>query len=188
MDLTIPVILATARENRNSEPVAEFVVDYLRQSSDVSVELVDVRDYLFGQTYESWNEHEDVPEIADWKDTAEDADGFIIVTPEYNHGYPGELKILLDSALEEYFDKPVGLVGVSAGGFGGARVVDHIKPVLTELGMSIMGNAAYVSNVGDKLDESGTITPDAREGLEGQIDDVVKELTRYGQNLKEMRS
>jgi len=187
MDLNIPIILGTARENRSSEPVAEFVVDYLKQSTDVSVELVDVRDYLFGQTYEAWNEHDDVPKIADWKEIAEDADGFIIVTPEYNHGYPGELKILLDAAFEEYFDKPVGLVGVSAGGFGGTRVVEHIKPVLNELGMTVAGNAAYISNIGDKLDDANKITSDAREGLENQIDEVVQELTRYGHSLQDMR-
>lgn len=185
MDLSVPVILGTARDGRSSEAVAEFVADYLPTTADIDSELIDVRDYTLGQTYEAWNEHEDIPEIADWKETAEEADGFVIVTPEYNHGYPGELKIFLDSAFEEYFDKPVGLVGVSAGGFGGARVVEHIKPVLIELGMTVMGNAVYASHAGDMF--GGGIEKQDREKLEEQVDGLAEELTRYGHALKQMR-
>jgi NAD(P)H-dependent FMN reductase len=185
MDLSVPVILGTARDGRNSEAVAEFVADYLPTTGGIDSELIDVRDYQLGQTYEAWNEHEEVPEIADWKEVAEEADGFVIVTPEYNHGYPGELKILLDSAFEEYFDKPVSLVGVSAGGFGGARVVEHIKPVLIELGMKVMGNAVYASHAGDMFE--GGLDPQDREKLEGQVDSMAEEFIGYGQALKQMR-
>ncbi len=182
----MPVILGTARSGRESESAAEFVTDYLSTVSALDPELIDVRNHRLGQTYEAWNEHEDVPSIADWKETAEDADGFIIVTPEYNHGYPGELKIFLDSAFEEYFDKPVGLVGVSAGGFGGARVVEHIKPVLIELGMTVMGNSVYVSKVADAF-ENG-LEPEKRKQLESQLDDLAEEFTRYAKNLKQLRT
>jgi len=188
MDLTVPVILGTAREGRKSEEVAEFVVDYLRQSvENTSPELIDVRDYTFGQTYEAWNDHPDVPGINDWKEIADNADGYIIVTPEYNHGYPGELKILLDAAFAEYFDKPVGLVGVSAGGFGGARVVELIKPTLIELGMTVMGNATYVSHVGDAFADDGSVAEDKRDKIQGQLDDMTEELVRYGQKLNQLR-
>lgn len=186
MDLSVPVILGTARSGRESEAVAQFVADYASTNEGVTTELIDVRDYLLGQTYEAWNEHEEEPKISEWKQTAENADGFIVVTPEYNHGYPGELKILLDSAFEEYFDKPVGLVGVSAGGFGGSRVVDHIKPVLVEFGMHILGNSVYVSNVSDAFADGPQ--PEEREQLEDQIDDMAEELTRFGQTLKQMRT
>lgn len=186
MDLSVPVILGTAREGRASEAVAELVDDYLPVANNaIETELIDVRDYQLGQTYEAWNDHPDVPEIADWKETAEQADGFVIVTPEYNHGYPGELKIFLDCAFSEYFDKPVGLVGVSAGGFGGTRVVDHIKPVLIELGMTVMGNAVYVSHAQDVFADG--VDNDKRGQLEDQVDDLAEELTRYGNSLKQMR-
>lgn len=186
MDLSVPVILGTARSGRKSESAAEFVADYLPTTASLDTELIDVRDYQFGQTYEAWNEHDDVPGIADWKQVADEADGFIIVTPEYNHGYPGELKILLDSAFEAYFDKPVGLVGVSAGGFGGSRVVEHIKPVLTELGMTVMGNAVYISKVADTF-ESG-LDSEKRTQLEDQLDDLAEEFTRYAKSLKQLRT
>jgi len=189
MDLTVPVILGTAREGRKSEQVAEFVVDYLRQSvKNTSPELIDVRDYTFGQTYEAWNGHPDVPGINDWKEIADNADGYVIVTPEYNHGYPGELKILLDAVFTEYFDKPVGLVGVSTGGFGGARVVELIKPTLIELGMTVMGNATYVSHVGDTFTDDGSVVEDKRDKLVGQLDDMTDELVRYGQTCNQLRN
>ena len=188
MELHIPVILGTARKGRASEQVAEFVVDYLQDSIDtLSSELIDVRDYTFGQTYEAWNDHPDVPGINDWKEIADNADGFVIVTPEYNHGYPGELKILLDAAFTEYFDKPVGLVGVSAGGFGGARVVEHIKPILVELGMTVMVNATYVSHVGDTFTDDGSVVEDKRDKIQSQLDDMTDELVRYGQKFNQLR-
>jgi len=188
MELNIPVILGTAREGRASEQPAEFVVEYLQQSvEEISPELVDVRDFSFGQTYEAWNDHPDISGISNWKEIADDADGYVIVTPEYNHGYPGELKILLDAAYEEYFDKPVGLVGVSAGGFGGARIVEHIKPVLIELEMTVIGNAAYVSDVGDTFTDDGSVAENKRDMITGQLGDMADELIRYGQKLKGLR-
>jgi NAD(P)H-dependent FMN reductase len=188
MELNIPVILGTAREGRASEHVAEFVVDYLnREVDEISTELIDVRDYTFGQTYEAWNDHPDVPGINDWKEVADNADGYVIVTPEYNHGYPGELKILLDAAFAEYFDKPVGLVGVSTGGFGGARVVELIKPTLIELGMTVMGDATYVSHVGDAFADDGSVAEGKRDKIQGQLDDMTDELVRYGQTCNQMR-
>src|SRR5205823_2026923 len=62
-------------------------------------------------------------------------DGLILVTPEYNHGYPGLLKHALDMYLEEYIHKAVGICGVSAGLFGGARVIEGLLPVMRELGL-----------------------------------------------------
>lgn len=65
----------------------------------------------------------------------ERADGLILVVPEYSHGYPGMLKHALDSNLKEYIHKAVGVCGVSAGGFGGTRVIEALLPVLRELGL-----------------------------------------------------
>jgi hypothetical protein len=63
------------------------------------------------------------------------ADALVVVSPEYNHGYSGLLKHVLDSCLKEYIHKAVGIVGVSAGPFGGARVIQNLLPVMRELGL-----------------------------------------------------
>jgi NAD(P)H-dependent FMN reductase len=81
------------------------------------------------------------------------ADALVIVTPEYNHGYPGLLKHALDSNLKEYIHKAVGIVGVSAGPWGGTRVVENLLPVLRELGLVTIfwdGNFGHVGKTFDR--------------------------------------
>jgi NAD(P)H-dependent FMN reductase len=128
--LFIPVIVGTVRKGRASENVAKFVFGEVQKREGVETELIDIRDLNFPI--------DDAGEqIKDAKFSAacERADGLVLVVPEYNHGYPGMLKHVLDSNLKEYIHKAVGICGVSAGGFGGVRVVENLLPVLRELGL-----------------------------------------------------
>ena len=84
-------------------------------------------------------------------------DGLVIVVPEYNHGYPGLLKHALDMCLEEYIHKPVAFCGVSAGPFGGARVIENMVPVVRELGLAVTFTDVNFSNVGDAFDDEGNL-------------------------------
>ena len=130
----IPVILGTARKQRRSENVAEYVYTIV-QCFPCRTKLIDVADFVTcPRTIPPW-EKESKKIMSPWQKVAKKADGFIIVTPEYNHGYPGELKLLLDMAFQEYEKKPVALVGVSEGGFGGVRVIEHLQPILTNFKM-----------------------------------------------------
>jgi hypothetical protein len=105
--------------------------------------------------------------------------------PEYNHGYPGILKHVLDSNLKEYIHKPVGLCGVSAGGFGGTRVVESLLPVMRELGMVSIFWDVNVSSAGKAFDENGQLLDQA---LPRRIDKLLGELVwmarvlRYGRD------
>src|SRR5436853_2326444 len=85
------------------------------------------------------------------------ADGLAIVTPEYNHGYPGLLKHALDMCLEEYIHKVVAICGVSAGPFGGSRVIEQMVQVVRELGLAVTFTDLNFSRVGDAFDESGNL-------------------------------
>lgn len=85
------------------------------------------------------------------------ADALILVVPEYNHGYPGLLKHALDSNLKEYIHKAVGICGVSAGGFGGARVIQNLLPVMRELGLVTIFWDGNFSNVQSLFDANGAI-------------------------------
>jgi NAD(P)H-dependent FMN reductase len=184
MELSVPVILGTGRDGRATEAVAQFVHTYASQAEeDIAFELVDVRDFPLTKTKPAWEDHE---ETKDWQKIAESADGFIIVTPEYNHGPPGELKLLLDAAYQEYFDKPVGLVGVSAGGFGGARVIESLKPMLIELGFVVLGSTANISNVQESFPEGG-IAEEKSATITDQLDTVLAELQTYMQALQSVR-
>ena len=117
--LSIPVILGTPRQGRLSEYVARVMLEQLRMRQDVATTLVDVRTLSLS----SMDAGEAIKD-PEFSETMLRADGLVIVAPEYNHGYPGLLKHALDSNLKEYIHKPVGLCGVSAGGFGGTRVVE----------------------------------------------------------------
>src|SRR5258706_12262678 len=117
--LFIPLILGTAREGRQSENVARFVYEQTKKLADVEKELIDVRE--LPMKLDDAGEQMKDPKFSA---AIERCDGLIIVTPEYNHGYPGLLKHALDMNLKEYIHKAVGICGVSAGPFCGARGVE----------------------------------------------------------------
>jgi NAD(P)H-dependent FMN reductase len=145
--LFIPVILGTVRQGRMSEHVARFVFGELSRRASVETELIDIRELQFPASDEGGA-------VKDQKfsETVARADALILVVPEYNHGYPGLLKHALDTNLSEYIHKAVGICGVSAGPFGGSRVIENLLPVMRELGLVTIfwdGNFSSVQNVFD---------------------------------------
>ena len=177
--LFIPVILGTVRKGRASENVAKFVLGEVQAREGVETELIDIRDLNFPI--------DDAGEqIKDAKFSAvcERADGFVLVVPEYNHGYPGSLKHVLDSNLKEYIHKAVGICGVSAGGFGGVRVIENLLPVLRELGLVMIFWDGNFSGAQKLFGEDGKILDEATQVK--RIDKFLGELIwmskvlRYG--------
>jgi NAD(P)H-dependent FMN reductase len=148
--LFIPVILGTSRQGRQSEKVAKFLLEQVRQR--VETELIDIRQIEIA-TDDAGESLKD-PQFSA---LMERADGLIIVVPEYNHGYPGLLKHVLDSCLKEYIHKAVGLCGVSAGAFGGTRVIQNLLPVMRELGLVTTFYDLNFSLVQTLFDESETL-------------------------------
>jgi NAD(P)H-dependent FMN reductase len=109
---------------------ARFVSGQLQKREGISSELIDIAELKLPV--------DDAGEaVKDPRFSAamERADAIVIVSPEYNHSFPGLLKHVLDSCLKEYIHKAAGIVGVSAGIFGGARAIEHFQPVLRELGL-----------------------------------------------------
>src|SRR5882724_4974545 len=109
--LFIPVILGTARKGRASENVAKFVLGEVQKREGVETELIDIRSLSF-----PGDDAGEAIKEAKFSATIGRADGLILIVPEYNHGYPGLLKHVLDTNLREYINKAVGVCGVSAGG------------------------------------------------------------------------
>jgi NAD(P)H-dependent FMN reductase len=141
----IPIILGTARKGRASEKVSTALIEILQEREDYEIELVDVKDHTaHGYTIASWEENEIT---APWKEMAKKASAFIIVVPEYNHGYPGELKLALDQAYDEYANKPALVCSVSVGGFGGTRAVENLLPVLRALSLIVTANTLHVGDI-----------------------------------------
>ncbi len=114
--------------------------------------------------------------------TIEQADGLILVVPEYNHSFPGLLKHVLDTNLKEYIHKAVGVCGVSAGPFGGARMIQSLLPVLRELGLVTIFTDVYFGGAGQLFDPaSGRITEPA---YARRVEKFVNELVWMARALR----
>ncbi|MBD2515921.1 NAD(P)H-dependent oxidoreductase [Nostoc sp. FACHB-973] len=177
--LFIPVILGTSRQGRQSEHVAKFIVEQVAERDRLETELIDIRNIAIA------NDDAGEPlKDPQFSGTMERADGLIIVVPEYNHGYPGLLKHILDTCLKEYIHKAVGLCGVSAGPFGGTRVIQNLLPVMRELGLMTIFYDLNFSNVQKLFDESGNLIdkPTYIRRMEKFMDELVwmSTVLKYG--------
>ena len=180
----IPLLLGTTRKGRASENVAKFVYGEIQKHEDIETEYIDLRDLKF--TADDAGEAIKDPKFSA---TMERADGLVLVVPEYNHGYPGLLKHALDTNLKEYIHKAVGICGVSAGVFGGARMIQNLLPVMRELGLVTIFWDGYFSSAQKLFDEKGTLLETA---YVKRIDQFLKELIwmskvlRYGRENVEL--
>ena len=152
----IPIILGTAREGRESEKVARFMLAKAAEFG-LESEIIDVRDYRLLATDDT-KTSEAAKRLMG---VVLRADGIVIASPEYNHGYPGELKMMLDMLYEEYFGKPVGICGVSSGVFGGARMIEHLVATCARFHMLPTGEVLYFPRVQDLFDENGAVKKEA---------------------------
>jgi NAD(P)H-dependent FMN reductase len=177
--LYIPVILGTPRQGRQSEFVAQFIVEQISTREDIETELIDIRTLAIAT--DDAGESIKNPQFST---KMERADGLIIVVPEYNHGYPGLLKHVLDTCLKEYIHKAVGLCGVSAGPFGGTRVIQNLLPVMRELGLVTIFYDLNFGNVQKLFDESGNLIdkPTYVRRMERFMEELVwmSTVLRYG--------
>jgi NAD(P)H-dependent FMN reductase len=167
----ILVVLGTGREGRFSERVSRAIFETLQKRSDTEPILVDVKDYTFGCTI---NGSDDDPRLRPWKQLVTDSSGIFFVSPEYNRGIPGELKMLIDGAYDEYIKKPVAICGVSDGGFGGARVVEALRALLAYLQMIPVQPNIMVSKVDTTFSEKGeTADPKFYQKVNGAADALI---------------
>src|SRR3990172_8285701 len=150
--LNIPVILGTTRRGRLSAHVARFVTNELAKRPGVATEVIDIAEMPLPID----GAGDEIKDPA-FSEKMEKADGLVIVAPEYNHSFPGLLKHLLDTCLEEYIHKASGIVGVASGPFGGTRVVQNLLPVCRALGLMNIFTDLNFSKVGDVFDDEGRI-------------------------------
>ena len=174
--LNIPVILGTTRKGRMSEHAARFLLGEVKKQKDVASELIDIR--ALSLPVDDAGEGVKDPGFSAKMNAA---DALVIVTPEYNHSFPGLLKHVLDSCLKEYIHKPVGIVGVSAGPFGGARVIENFLPVLRELGLVSIFWDINFGNVSKVFDPSGKLLDEA---YVRRADKFLKELMWMARTLR----
>jgi NAD(P)H-dependent FMN reductase len=177
--LFIPVILGTARQGRRSEHAARFIFEQTKKRMDVETELIDV--CKLPMRLDDAGEQMKDPAFSA---TIERCDGLIIVTPEYNHGYPGLLKHALDMNLKEYIHKAVGICGVSAGPFGGARVIEALLPVMRELGLVTIFEDVNFAKVQEVFDERAQLLD---QSYVRRVDKFLNELIWMARVLRDGR-
>jgi NAD(P)H-dependent FMN reductase len=153
----IPIILGSTRRERQSPKVAKFVLERLKRAGRAETELLDLAEYNFPIMEERLRFRDDPPpRLREFAEKIARADSLVIVTPEYNNGYPGVLKNALDYLLPEYHRKPIGIVTVSAGGFGGLNCLAQLRLVTLGMGAFPIPAALPVSRVQESFDADGT--------------------------------
>lgn len=169
--LYIPLLLGTNRKDRASEAVAKWVFKQMQGREEIESVFFDVRDFAMPQDHYGTEIGHLFPE---WKDAMTRADGLVIVTPEYNHGYPGILKSVLDLLLKEYIHKAVSFVGVSAGPWGGTRVIEAMLPMARELGLAVTFSDLNFPGASSKFDVEGNLLDTSYEKrAKGFLDELV---------------
>lgn len=161
--LYIPVLAGTTREQRKSIYAARLVAEVGATFEDVETEVIDPKNFYFPGDGND-------PEGKDPCYTAvtQRADGFFIVTPEYNHSMPGTLKRMLDSELENYVHKPVAFAGASSGQWGGVRAIEALVVSVREMGLVSTFTDMHFPNVQDLFDDNGTLLNEQyREYIKG---------------------
>jgi NAD(P)H-dependent FMN reductase len=185
MTLNLPILLGTVRAERRSIWVARYVAARLQQRPGVVTRLWDPVDLPFGNLVRrEWEMAERPAVIVEFVRAMGQADGFVIVTPEYNFGIPGTLKNLLDHVYDEWNQKPFGFI-TTGGTMGGVRAQDQLRQVISGLrGISIPRSVA-VPLIRDTWDENGPKS--ARTERDAQFDRFFVELEWYAGALKEAR-
>ncbi len=175
--LSIPVLLGTPRTGRMSEPAARIVLAAIQKRPGIETELIDAATLPI-----QCDEAGEAAKDPGFSATMNRADAIVIVAPEYNRGYPGLLKHVLDTNLHEYIHKAVGVVGVSAGIFGGARMIENLLPVLRELGLVTIFWDVNFNNVRTRIDARGALVDDNFLAIDQFLDELIwmAETLRHG--------
>ena len=151
-DIQVAVLIGTTREQRKSVHAAQFVADFGNSIDGVAAFLVDPKDFTF-------NGDGNDPEGQDprYTELIKKADAFFIVTPEYNHSFPGSLKRMLDSELDPYIHKAVAFAGVSSGRFAGVRAIEQLVVAVRELGLIPTFTDMHFPRVQELFDANGAL-------------------------------
>lgn len=180
--IKIQIILGSTREGRQGEKVARWIFELAKTRKDFEVELIDLLDwtmpFLNNPKPPITGEYD--AETKKWARKISEGDGYVIVTPEYNHGYPAVLKNALDYLYEEWNNKPVAFVSYG-GSAGGVRAVEQLRGVVIELRMVPIRDEINIPFIRSAFDEQGNPLD---EGMNKRAENVLGELLKWSTSLK----
>jgi NAD(P)H-dependent FMN reductase len=157
MELNIAIIYGSVRSERQGIKAANFFIKKL-QERKIKTSLIDPLEMklpLLDKMYKEYNPKEALPAMQEISEALSQADGFLIVTGEYNHSIPPALKNLLDHFQREYFFKPSAIVSYSAGNYAGVRAAVHLRAILGELGTPSISSMFPIAQIQNSFDENG---------------------------------
>lgn len=190
--LQVKIIVGSTRPGRFSEKVLPWLTDSASARNDMQVEVLDLREHelpffdapmspAYVQNGEYGSEV-----VRAWAKKIGEADAYIIIAPEYNHGYTAVLKNALDVVYGEWNNKTVGFV--SYGSVGGGRVVEQLRQVAVELQMASTRNAVHIQAPWFLLEENGDLKAGALDGYTDSLKGMLDQLAWWGNALKEARA
>lgn len=181
--MKLMVILGSVREGRNGKKVSRWINHAVSEDSRFELDFVDLAELDLPFYNESFSpKYREImgmeyknPKGKTWSERVGKADGYLLITPEYNHGYPAVLKNALDWVGNEWANKPVTFVSYSVGGMGGVRAVEQLRQVVPELGLHQTGAAVYLGDIANSIDDSGKAASEASDkALAGILDALLK--------------
>jgi NAD(P)H-dependent FMN reductase len=183
----LTIIIGSTRPGRAGLPIATWFADRARSHGGFDIDVVDLAELdlpLLNEPHHPRLRQYLHQHTKDWSATVDAGDAFVIVTPEYNHGYPAALKNAIDYLQQEWRDKPVGFVsygGVSAG----TRAVQQLKEIVTTLKMLPVFEAVSIPFHPQFIGEDGRVH--ANEIMEQAADAMLDELVRVDGALRPLR-
>jgi NAD(P)H-dependent FMN reductase len=189
--LHVKVIVGSTRPGRFSEKVLPWLTSELAKREEMQIEVLDLKEYelpyfdapmspAYVQNGEYGSEA-----VRAWAKKIGEADAYIIIAPEYNHGYTAVLKNALDVVYGEWNNKAVGFV--SYGSVGGGRVVEQLRQVVVELQMASTRNAVHIQAPWFLLEENGDLKAGALDSYADTLGGMLDQLTWWGDALKTAR-
>jgi NAD(P)H-dependent FMN reductase len=183
--LRIAVIIGSTRPGRNGEAVAKWIHEIAQKRTDAEFELVDIKDFnlpLLDEPMPPSMGQYSKPHTKAWAARIGSFDGYVFVTPEYNHGISGALKNAIDFLFAEWSNKAAGFV--SYGGAGGARAVEQLRLVLAEVQMATVRNQVLLSLFSD-FENFSVFKPAPRH--EKSVNEMFDQVIAWGGALKALR-
>ena len=182
----IAIILGSTRPGRNGEAVAKWVRDIAVQRDDATFELVDLADFTLPHLDEpgaaAWGNYQNQHTKA-WSAKIAEFDGFVFVTPEYNHSTSGVLKNALDYLYNEWNNKAAAFV--SYGGVGGARAVEHLRLIASELQLATVRAQVAISLM-TEFENFSVFTPS--DYLLPQVDTMLDQVVAWSKALEPLHA
>lgn len=180
--ITIAVLAGTTRVQRESIHAARFIAEYGRQLNDVEIIFVDPAEFNF-----PGDGNDPEGKDARYSEITQKADAFFIVTPEYNHSFPGSLKRMLDSELQNYVHKAVAFAGCSSGPWAGVRAIEALVVSVREMGLVPTYTDVHFPKVQDMFEEGGEIHEAYRARSTKNVAAAYDELLWMARALKAAR-